>query len=86
MKQTGMIRPVDRLGRVVIPMEIRRTFEIDKEGDCIEFFTEGDKIILKKYNPGCVFCGSLENTITLNEKVVCKECLEKLNKISEITL
>ena len=57
MKETGMIRPVDRLGRVVIPMEIRRRFNMENEGDCFEIFTEDDKIILKKYQPSCVFCG-----------------------------
>lgn len=84
MKETGMIRPVDKLGRVVIPMEIRKSFNMDKEGDCFEIFTEGDKIILKKYSPSCVFCGSLENTISMHDQVVCKECIEKLKKISEI--
>ncbi len=84
MKETGMIRPVDKLGRVVIPMEIRKSFNMDREGDCFEIFTEDDKIILKKYKPSCVFCGSLEKTISLNDQVVCKDCIEKLKKISEI--
>lgn len=84
MKETGMIRPVDRLGRVVIPMEIRKSLKIDKEGDCLEIFMEGNRIILKKYSPSCVFCGSLENTISMYDQVICKECIEKLKKISEI--
>lgn len=82
MKETGMIRPVDKLGRVVIPMEIRKRFNMDREGDCFEIFTEDDKIILKKYKPSCVFCGSLKNTISMNDQVVCKECIEKLKKFS----
>lgn len=83
MKETGMIRPVDRLGRVVIPMEIRRRFSMD-EGDCFEIFTEEDKIILKKYKPSCVFCGSLTNIFSYKDQVVCKNCVEKLGKIKEL--
>ena len=84
MKETGMIRPVDRLGRVVIPMEIRRRFNMENEGDCFEIFTEDDKIILKKYKPSCVFCGSLENVFTYNKQVICQDCIERLKKISDL--
>ncbi len=60
MKKTGMTRPVDELGRVVIPKEIRTSLGIDVK-DRLEILMDGDAIVLKKYNPNCVFCGSDEN-------------------------
>lgn len=74
MKSTGVTRPVDELGRFVIPIEIRRTMEIE-EGQPLEVFVGSDSITLKKYAPGCVFCGSIEDDmIRLYGKYVCRKC------------
>ena len=79
MKSIGVIRKVDELGRIVLPMEIRNTLDIGPK-DKLEIFVEGEKIILKKYAPSCTFCGSTKNNIILNNKRVCKDCLAKLNE------
>jgi transcriptional pleiotropic regulator of transition state genes len=79
MKSTGIIRKVDELGRIVLPKEMRTTFDI-KERDPIEIFVEGDNIILKKYNPTCVFCGNSENIYIYSGKNICKNCLDDLKK------
>ncbi|MBU7006331.1 AbrB/MazE/SpoVT family DNA-binding domain-containing protein [Phosphitispora fastidiosa] len=73
MKATGVVRKVDELGRVVIPIELRRTLEID-EKDSLEFFVDGEKIILRKYEPACVFCSKTEDIIVFRGKRVCKIC------------
>jgi transcriptional pleiotropic regulator of transition state genes len=74
MKSTGIVRKVDELGRVVIPIELRRTLEIE-EKDPLEIYVDGDQIILRKYAPGCVFCGNADDVITIKGKCVCRECL-----------
>lgn len=81
MRSTGMIRPVDRMGRVVIPKEIRRQLKIENDKDSFEIYTDGDLVILKKYQASCVFCGSLEDSIPYNGYTVCKKCIEKLNEM-----
>ena len=78
MKSTGIVRKLDELGRVVLPMEIRSTFDINPK-DALEIFVEDDCIILRKYQPSCVFCGETRDNITFGEKRVCKHCIEKLN-------
>ncbi|OOR55300.1 AbrB/MazE/SpoVT family DNA-binding domain-containing protein [Bacillus mycoides] len=78
MKATGIVRKVDLLGRVVVPMEIRRTFGIDIK-DPLEIFTDGDKIILRKYQPGCVICGETENVRDFKNKNICSACVEELS-------
>jgi AbrB family transcriptional regulator, transcriptional pleiotropic regulator of transition state genes len=74
MKATGIVRRVDELGRVVIPIELRRTFGIE-EKDGLEIYTDNDRIILRKYEPACVFCGSADEVTDFKGKNVCKECL-----------
>lgn len=81
MKSTGILRPVDNLGRVVIPMEIRNTLGI-KPKDPLEIFTDGESIILKKYSPSCVFCGNADDVLLFEEKRICRECLKKLSALS----
>ena len=76
MKSTGIVRKVDELGRVVIPIEIRNKFDI-AEKDPIEIYVDGSSIILKKYEPNCVFCGNTKNLISY--KVVCSKCVDKLS-------
>lgn len=79
MKSTGIVRKMDELGRIVLPMEIRNTFDLNPK-DAMEIFVEDDCIILRKYEPACVFCGETRDCVTLEEKRVCKSCIEKLNK------
>ena len=78
MKSTGIIRKVDDLGRIVLPIELRRMLDI-AERDELEIFVENDRIVLSKYEPACIFCGSSRDLVTLNGKNVCKVCVEKLS-------
>ena len=77
MKSTGISRPIDSLGRVVIPMEIRESFGI-KTKDLLDISVEGDKIILKKHGESCVFCDSSSNLFSFEGKKICKDCLNKI--------
>lgn len=82
MKSTGIVRRLDELGRVVIPIELRNKFNIS-EKDPIEIYVEGNCIILKKYESACIFC---ENTEVLHEykgKQICSACLKKISNFSE---
>ena len=80
MKATGIIRRVDELGRVVIPIEIRNQFNII-EKDPIEIYVDDSSIILKKYEPNCIFCGNTKNLISYKDKLVCSKCTEKLSSL-----
>ena len=77
MKATGIVRKVDQLGRIVIPIELRRTLDI-KIKDPIEIFVDEDFIMLKKYNPSCVLCGSMDGLVNFKGKNVCKKCISEL--------
>lgn len=77
MKSTGIIRRVDELGRVVIPIEIRNQFNI-VEKDPIEIFVNGSSIILKKYEPNCIFCDSNQDLLSYNDKLICTKCANKI--------
>ena len=79
MKATGIVRRLDELGRIVLPMEIRNTFNLEPQ-DPVEIFVDGDRIILMKYQPCCIFCKSTKDNVIYNEKRVCKACIEKLKK------
>ena len=78
MKSTGIVRRIDDLGRMVLPKELRNTYNIDKK-DPMEIFVEGDRIILEKYQPGCTFCDNVENTIKFKGKIICQNCLDEMN-------
>ncbi|MDQ7092766.1 MULTISPECIES: AbrB/MazE/SpoVT family DNA-binding domain-containing protein [Desulfosporosinus] len=73
MKSTGIVRKVDELGRIVLPIELRRTLGID-EKDALEIYVDQEKIILKKYEPACVFCGNASDNQLFHGKNVCREC------------
>lgn len=77
MKATGIVRKVDELGRIVIPIELRRTLDI-AEKDALEIYTSEDTIILKKYEPACIFCGKLKNVTNYRGKNICEKCIEEL--------
>ena len=74
MKSTGIVRKVDELGRVVLPIELRRNLDIS-EKDGLEISVDNDRIVLRKYAPACVFCGSEEDVSAFKNKNVCKACL-----------
>ena len=80
MKSTGIVRPVDPLGRVVIPIELRRTLGISTD-DSLEVFVKDDYIMLKKYEPTCIFCGSSEDVKDVKGKMICSECIRELKKL-----
>ena len=83
MRSTGIIRGVDKMGRVVIPKEIRTMLNIENEVDSFEIFVDGDKIILKKYCPKCIFCGAIAQSVVYEGYEVCVDCVEKLNSLKE---
>ena len=78
MKSTGVVRKLDDLGRIVIPIELRRTMDIGLR-DTLEIFVEDDKIILKKYHPACVFCNDARD-VPYKDKLICQRCLDELKK------
>ena len=80
MKSTGIVRKVDELGRIVIPIELRRTLGIDLK-DALEIYVDEDKIILRKYEPACIFCGNAEDITVIKGKNVCKNCLKEMQSL-----
>jgi transcriptional pleiotropic regulator of transition state genes len=79
MKSTGIVRKLDDLGRIVLPIELRRTLEIE-EKDPLEIFIEDNTIILKKYQPACIFCGNAKEVFTYKGRNVCPDCIQDMNK------
>lgn len=77
MKATGIVRRVDELGRVVLPIELRRTLDIDVK-DPMEIYVSGDTIVLKKYQSSCIFCNSSRDVTDFKGKHVCAQCLKEL--------
>ena len=77
MKSTGVVRKVDELGRIVLPIELRRTLDIS-EKDSLEIYVDGSAIILKKYRPTCVFCDSVKDVKVFKGKNICPKCLREL--------
>jgi transcriptional pleiotropic regulator of transition state genes len=77
MKSTGIIRKIDELGRVVIPMEMRRAMGIE-DGDSFEIFVDGEHIVFSKYTPFCLFCGNSDGVIELHGKKICKACRDEI--------
>ena len=78
MRSLGIVRKMDQLGRLVIPKETRKMFNLN-EGEPVEIFTDGDKIIIKKYNPGCQCCGDMKGVKEYKGIKICKKCLNELN-------
>lgn len=77
MKSTGIVRKVDELGRIVLPIELRRTLDIS-ERDALEIYVDGPSIVLKKYQPACVFCDDTRDITIYKGKNVCANCLNEL--------
>ncbi len=76
----GVIRRIDQLGRIVLPIELRRNLGIVEEKDALEIYIDNDAIVLKKYEPACVFCGNAKNVITFKAKNICSACVQELKK------
>ena len=77
MKSTGIVRKVDELGRIVLPIELRRTLDIT-ERDSLEIYVDEETIILKKHQPACIFCDSAKEIINFQAKNICSACIQKL--------
>lgn len=79
MKSTGIVRKVDELGRIVLPIELRRTLGIE-EKDRIEIFVDAESIILRKYQPACIFCDNAKDIINYKGKNICPDCIRAMNE------
>jgi len=77
MNATGIVRKLDPLGRVVLPVELRRIMNINKD-DPLEIFVDENNIILKKYEPSCIFCNEAKNVSMYKGKLICSDCLDDL--------
>ena len=80
MKATGIVRRIDELGRVVLPIELRRTMNLEVR-DPVEIFMEGDAIVLRKYEANCLFCGGNRNLVSFRGKQICSECRSALREV-----
>lgn len=83
MKYSGIKRPVDKMGRVVIPKEIRAQLNIENDVDSFDIFMEGDSIILKKHRPACFFCGGLKQMINLDGYNICYDCIDRILNLQQ---
>jgi len=79
MKSTGIVRKVDELGRIVLPIELRRTLDI-AEKDALEIYVDGTSIVLKKYQPSCVFCDDPNDVVSFHGKNICSRCIRELTQ------
>ncbi len=82
MKSTGIVRSIDELGRIVLPMELRKTMDINSK-DKLEIYVDGDSIVLKKHQFACSFCGSCEDVVNFKDHCICKNCIEELKSDKE---
>ena len=78
LKSTGIVRKVDELGRIVLPVELRRTLDIN-EKDALEIYVDGSSVVLKKYRPTCIFCDSTRDRRVVRGKNVCPRCLREMS-------
>ncbi|MBU5671985.1 MULTISPECIES: AbrB/MazE/SpoVT family DNA-binding domain-containing protein [Paenibacillus] len=81
MKPAGVVRKVDQLGRIVLPKSLRKRYQMN-EGDPVEILVQGDHIILERYRPKCVFCGSMEQVAEFKERSICTQCLHEMNQLA----
>ena len=85
MKSTGIVRRVDELGRVVLPIELRKTFGIS-ERDALEIFTDGERIILQKYQPADIFTGEMDSLVEFKGKKVALSSIKELCKLANLKI
>ena len=83
MKATGIVRKFDENGRFVLPMELRKQLRLNSQDDALEIFVEDDMIILRKYEPSCIFCSGMDELISFKDKKVCKRCTEKITVLKD---
>ena len=81
VKSTGIIRKVDELGRIVIPIELRNKLSI-AEKDSLEIFVDGSSIVLKKFSSSCTFCGNDKDLLSFGDKLICSKCKEKISNLN----
>lgn len=79
MKSTGIVRKVDELGRIVLPIELRRTLDI-AEKDSLEIYMDGSSVVLKKYQPACIFCDDSRDVSNFKGKNICPKCVKSLQE------
>ena len=80
MRAVGCVRQIDKLGRLVLPSDIRRMLNIKDGSDSVEFFVYEDSVVIKKYRPACIFCNSANNIQTYKNQSVCQTCLDEIRK------
>lgn len=83
MDDKGIVRNVDKMGRVVIPNEIRKQLNIEVEKDRLEIFVKGDEILLRKYRPACFICNTLDELVDYKGYRICLSCIEELQKLKD---
>ena len=79
MKSTGIVRSIDKMGRIVLPMETRKLLSLTQEGAAVEIYTEDDMVVLKKYTPACIFCNSADDLIEFHGAKICRNCINEMN-------
>ena len=77
MKSTGFVKKIDELGRILVPKELRASMELDPK-DALEMYVDGDRIILQKYQPACIFCNNADDILFFEGRRICASCLSKL--------
>ena len=82
MKSTGIVRKVDELGRIVLPIELRRTLDI-AEKDSLEIYVDDDCIILRKDQPACIFCDNARDVVVYKGKNICRDCIKLLDEAAQ---
>lgn len=82
MKSTGIVRSIDKMGRIVLPMETRKMLSLTEEGTSVEIYTDNDMVILKKYVPGCIFCNEADHLIDFHGMKICENCINEMHKVS----
>ncbi len=80
MKSTGIVRQLDSLGRIVLPIELRRSLNIDSK-DLLEIMADGNSVVLRKYEPNCSFCGSSGKLSSYRDKLICRRCLKEIKEL-----
>ena len=81
MKKTGITRAIDEVGRIVLPKELRATMDLNTK-DELDISVDGDRIILKKIQPSCIFCGNSENLVEFKENKLCRSCIAEIAKLN----
>lgn len=81
MKTVGIVRSIDGAGRLVLPIEIRKELDLMREDSKVEIIARGNEILLRRYEPSCIFCHGKEKLIEFNGQKVCADCASKIGKM-----